>query len=74
MLLQFGWGFILFMCEYVHNASARQEEALDPLVLEFIDVYELPAVGFRNWIQVLMTGLPVLLFSELSLQPLILGF
>lgn len=36
------------MCEYVHNASARQEEVLDPLVLEFIDVYELPAVGFRN--------------------------
>lgn len=41
-------GGILFMCEYVHNAPAGQEGALDPLLLEFTGIYDLPKVGAGN--------------------------
>lgn len=36
------------MCEYVHNAPAGQEGALDPLMLEFTGIYDLPKVGAGN--------------------------
>lgn len=36
------------MCEYVHNAPAGQEGALDLLMLEFTGIYDLPKVGAGN--------------------------
>lgn len=41
-------GGVLFMREYVHNAPAGQEGALDPLMLEFTGIYDLPQVGAGN--------------------------
>lgn len=41
-------GVILFMREYVHNAPAGQEGELDPLMLEFTGIYDMPKVGTGN--------------------------
>lgn len=48
LLYYYIWGGILFMCEYVHNAPAGQEGALDPLMLGFTGIYDLPKVGDGN--------------------------
>lgn len=54
-------GVILFMREYVHNAPAGQEGELDPLMLEFTGIYDMPKVGTGNWIQVLTIEFQVFL-------------